>query len=117
MAPEAEMRALDVTAYNVRLATNEGPKDFVVNVRTLCREIMLAPQLKLTMLDALDNDVLAQKILNEPADTVLLTEEEYQKLLGFAKRIEGFTERELEGLRRIRDAKKITVAPVDGKDA
>jgi len=115
MAPEAEMRALDVTAYQVKLMTPEGWKDVLVNMRALCREIMLAPQLNLMMMEALDNDVLAQRIASEPTETVLLAEDDYQKLLGYAQRVKGITERELEGLRRIRDARKITVAPVEGQ--
>lgn len=94
------MRKIDLTNYNVEVS--EG-KTLPYEVKKSITLALFNPELRLGMMDLLDNDRLSQKIKNSDG-FVLLEEDEYNRLMRAFSGIHGFTNNDVELVKRILDA-------------
>lgn len=104
-------RKVSLAEYMVKL---KDGKDIPYNVRESLAELLCHPGRRLNGSKLLKQNLLAERILTEPGQEVLLTEEEYASLKEAAETFEGFTRTEVELVRRVMDAAEVEVQEKEG---
>lgn len=104
------MRQILLTTYPVTVKQKDGREMTIpYHVRESMIAILFQPTLKLQAPQLLRQEALADKI-KKAGDSILVEEEEYERLLTAINSIEGLTQVEIEFVHRIVDAKKVEVS-------
>ncbi|MEN6396736.1 MAG: hypothetical protein ABFC78_09665 [Methanoregula sp.] len=113
------MREINLDPYFVEAELPDGTKKpfpYIVK-QSICGALFL-PEQRLGMAELLDNDRLAQKIKAWPEGSPLLLEEaEYQKIRAAFEAHRGYTEHDVELVRRIMNAPEVAVTKAAKKAA
>jgi len=103
------MRKFDVSEYEV---TMEKGKTMPYRVKDSAVTVLFNPDRKLTAVDLLRTNTLAQRIM-EAEGHVLLEEADYTELKKACETVRGYGKEDVEFVRRILEAPEINV--VEGK--
>lgn len=107
------MFKVDITSYPVTVIENGRPVEKPYDIRDACATILLNPQQKLNATGLLRANTVAQKILDNPVDFVLLEDAEYLMLRDAADKTVGFDRQDVELVNRIMYAKRVDVQAVE----
>ena len=111
------MRKINVNSYSIKVKDPSGqliPMDY--NVKEMIVGVLLHPTLGITGAELYVRMPIADKIKNADGE-VLLEEGEYAKVLSAVNTIKGFGMNDSEMVRRIVEAKEITVSETKDKPA
>ena len=86
------------------------PIEFPYPVKDSILQILLAPELRLTGPEALKANMVAMKIESCTETTILLEEEEWNRLSQAVNKVTGFGRADVELIERITNAKVVEVA-------
>jgi len=103
------MRRLNLKDYTVTVKTPQGSKEIPYLVRDAIVELLFHPQLQLTAVEVLKRDELASKIASNLTDDFLIEEADYQKLKQACKKINGFSRKDVQFVKRILLAQEVEV--------
>ena len=98
------MRKIDLSDYEVEIGGQKKPYQMKKSLEML----LFHPDLKLNFYTLMENHKVAQKILSSNGQ-VLLEDSEYERLETSVKSISGFTQPDIEFVRRILEAEKVEV--------
>lgn len=105
------MKKIDLTEYEVVIDGKKMPymtKDAIV-------EILFNPERKLTAVDLLRTNDLAQKIVGCEGDSVLLENAEYENVRAACMTVKGFSKPDVELVRRLMEPETVEVIEKDKK--
>lgn len=102
------MRKITLEPYQIKVRTTDGEKEITYGIRESFVEILFNPGLKLGGAALLKQNELAEKIMKAD-DTILLEEEEYQRVKIAIETVEGLGKNDVEFVRRILEAQEISV--------
>jgi hypothetical protein len=104
------MRKIDATDYKIKVRLPSGEViNTPYNVREMLVGIILHPSLGINGAELYKRLPICDKIKKSSDGTVLLEEDEYSKLLSAVNAIQGFGMNDSELVRRVIEAKEITV--------
>ncbi len=104
------MRQLNLTNYTERVRDEKGDwKELPYEVKDSMIELLFARDLQLSGPDILERDDLARKIRDCADGSILLEEEEWNKLVQSVNTIRGLGRTDVELVRRILKAEKVEV--------
>ena len=103
------MRKIDLTSYDVTVPDKDGEmKILPYDVRGSLVDGMYHQDLRLNYKDLFTNDRIAQKI-KASNGSILLEEEEYQRVRSMIETVTGFRKEDVEFVRRVIEAPEVTV--------
>lgn len=102
------MRKIDLVDYEVKGVFNGEERKLPYSVKDSLADMLLTPQLKLNGAKLLKNNLLAAKIL-QAKDSVLLEDEEYQRLESAINSIEGLGKHDVQLVERVLNAEKAQI--------
>ena len=110
------MRKIDVNSYKIEVKEPTTNKLISIdyNVKELLVGVLLHPSLQIAGAELYIRMPIADKIKKADGE-VLLEEEEYAKILDAVNRIQGFGMNDSELVRRVIEAKEITVSETNNK--
>lgn len=117
------MRKLDLSNYEIDgLVDKKDEKDGIIDrepgrvpydVRKSIIFIMFSPDQRLNALELLSRDKLANKINDCQEDFVLLEQAEYEKIKNAANIVQGYSQNDIELVKRIIDCPEVEVKPAN----
>jgi predicted glycosyltransferase involved in capsule biosynthesis len=99
------MRKFDVTEYEVTMADGQT---LPYRVKDSAITILFNPERKLTALELLKTNKLAEQIMDAKG-SILLEEAEYAQLKGACETVRGYGKEDIELVRRVLEAQEIDV--------
>lgn len=109
------MRKINVNSYPIKVKNPSGQfMSIDYNVKEMLVGVLLHPTLGITGAELYVRMPIADKI-KQANDEVLLEENEYAKVLSAVNTIKGFGMNDSEMVRRIVEAKEITVSETNNK--
>ncbi|GEM_PF-1418248 len=104
------MRKINLDPYLVECVDEKGAVTKApYNVRLSLVNSLFHPDQKLGAMELLNNDRLAQKIKLVEGSDILLEEEEYSRVQRAIQSIHGYTQNDVELVRRIMEAPEVPV--------
>jgi hypothetical protein len=100
------MRKINLTPYLVKVDENGTEKPF--DVKGSIYAALYHPDLKLSAMELLGNDKIAQKV-KAAEGSVLLEEAEYEKIKRAFETLRGFDMNDVELVKRVLDAETVEV--------
>jgi hypothetical protein len=100
------MKNLDISEYPVSVEGREVKyrfRDSIVN-------LMFNPELRLTGLELLKQDILARKVMDSTGDALLLEDAEYARIKQAIEAFRGFGRNDVELVRRVLECPEVKVA-------
>ena len=102
------MRKINTTPYKVNVRTETEEKEIDYNIKNSIITILFQPALKLSAVELLKQNKLAEKVASS-GDELLLEEEEYTRLKIALDALEGLSRNDVEFVTRILEASSVEV--------
>lgn len=109
------MRKINLENYKITVLTNEGPQEQDFRVKDSIMNLLFHPELKLSGLQLLEQNEFAGKILHCDEPTILIEEAEYDKLKAAVNAHTGYSQNDVEFVRRILEVPKVEVEAKDNE--
>lgn len=109
---EAFMKKINLKDYTVEIKTPNGIEVTDYEVKTSIIGLLFQPALGLTGVEVLEQNRLAEKILQHENDEILLENAEYDKIKQAVDVTKGFGRNDVELVRRIFEAEDVSVTNV-----
>lgn len=104
------MRKINITTYKVTVRSANGEtKEIDYGTKDSLVTILFNPELKLSAVDLLKQNKLAEKI-TDSTDELLLEDEEYNRVKAALDIVQGLGRNDVEFVKRILDAETVEVA-------
>lgn len=104
------MRSIDLSDYTVMVEDPEkGPRPVSYKVRESIVNMLFNPALKLSGMELLATDTLARSIMANKDDALLVEEADYGKIRQAIEAYRGFTQNDVEFVRRVLHASEVKV--------
>lgn len=103
------MHKLDLSPFSVKVIQEGELADSPYMLRESIAAALFVPELHLSAVNLLKNNKIAEKVLYEKTDTLLLEEEEYQSLKAGMEAATGFSQQDVEMVRRVLEAPQVNV--------
>lgn len=107
------MKKIKLEDYEVEVRTpKEGIKQTNYEVKTSIIGLLFQPELRLSGVELLKQNKLAEKILQYKDSEILLEDAEYNKIKQAVDVVKGFGKNDVELVRRILEAEDVSVKEV-----
>jgi len=103
------MKKLSLKDYEIEIKTPAGTKKDNYEVKTSIIGLLFQPALKLNAVQVLEQNKLAEKILQHEGDEILLEDAEYGKIKHAIDITVGFGKNDVELVRRVLEAEDADV--------
>lgn len=103
------MRKIDLTDYKIKVLGPEGEIERDYDTQLSLIALLFHPELKLGFKELLDRDDLARKLRDAAKGPVLLEDADYRILRNSLEAFHGYTQNEVELVRRVIDAPVVKV--------
>ncbi len=103
------MRKLNLEAYNINGMKAGEKVELPYNIKDSLVMILMHPELKLGAVDLLKREEIGKKILDSKENELLLEEEDWSKLKSAFETIKGFTQNDVELVKRVLNAPQVDV--------
>lgn len=104
------MRRIDLSNYTVTLRKEDGEStDLPYQMKDSTIEVLFARELQLSGRELLARDDLARKIRDCPDGSILLEEQEWNKLVQAVTTVTGLSQQDVQLVRRILEAPEVEV--------
>jgi len=103
------MKKICVEDYEVEVRTQNGVEKTMYEVKTSIVNVLFNPELRLSSIDLLSQNKLAEKILNHKTSEILLEDAEYNKIKQAFDTVKGFVKNDVELVRRVLEAEDVSV--------
>ena len=103
------MKKISLEDYKVEVKTPNGTEKTTYEVKTSIANLLFNPELKLGGVALLEQNKLAEKILNCKDSEILFEDAEYAKVKQAFDIVKGFGRNDVELVRRILEAEDVNV--------
>jgi len=103
------MRKLDLKKYTVSVRdTKGGTTDILYDFKESLIQLMFHPNLRLSGKALLETNIVAEKMMKSDKE-ILLEEADYQNIKNAVDKFEGFSQNEVELVKRVTECPEINV--------
>ena len=103
-------KKIDLSQYASNVVDPSTEGGFAMfDIRTSLVNVLFHQKLNLGAVEVLERDELRRAIINEETDTLLVSPDDWQKLCGGVKAVDGFGQNDVEFIRRVLKADEVEV--------
>lgn len=107
------MRKINLENYVIHGTQGSKVTDIPYQVRDSLVLVLMHPDIKLNAVELLKRDIIGKKILECKEKEILLEESDWLKIKSAVESINGFTQNDVEFVRRVLEAPEVNVREVN----